>query len=176
VVFPLPCSCGESCLLVLCCTGDRCDMVGGNENRGRSRRPGTEDRGWSSTGWVLGGRRVERSGDAVCSLHRAQGDEERMFLGLASKPKSMVYPGLASKSGASGFRFGLQKRQLRFGDLGLKITVTVSWFGSQNRVGYGLLVVPQYRWEDEDGIGHASRFNGLLCLEASRSRVFQSDW
>jgi hypothetical protein len=26
----------------------------------------------------------------VCDLHRAQGDEERMFLSLASKPKSTV--------------------------------------------------------------------------------------
>ncbi len=33
------------------------------------------------TGWVLGGRAIERSGDAVCGLHRARGDEEREFLG-----------------------------------------------------------------------------------------------
>jgi hypothetical protein len=33
-----------------------------------------------------------RSGDAVCSLHRAQGDEERGFLGLASKPRSIDFP------------------------------------------------------------------------------------
>jgi hypothetical protein len=33
------------------------------------------------TGWVLVGRTIERSGDAVCGLHRAGGDEERMFLG-----------------------------------------------------------------------------------------------
>jgi hypothetical protein len=26
------------------------------------------------TGWVLGGRAVERSGDAVCGLHLARGD------------------------------------------------------------------------------------------------------
>jgi hypothetical protein len=32
------------------------------------------------TGWVLGGRMVERSGDIVCGLHRARGDEEREFL------------------------------------------------------------------------------------------------
>jgi hypothetical protein len=35
------------------------------------------------TGRVLSGRMIERSDDAVCSLHRAQGDEERGFLGLA---------------------------------------------------------------------------------------------
>jgi hypothetical protein len=33
------------------------------------------------TGQVLGGRVVERSGGAVCGLHRARGDEECMFLG-----------------------------------------------------------------------------------------------
>jgi hypothetical protein len=33
------------------------------------------------TGRVLGGRTIERSGGAVCSLHCAQGDEERGFLG-----------------------------------------------------------------------------------------------
>jgi hypothetical protein len=37
--------------------------------------------GDSRTGRVLGGWAVERSGDAVCSLHRARGDEERGFLG-----------------------------------------------------------------------------------------------
>jgi hypothetical protein len=33
------------------------------------------------TGRVLGGRAIERSGDAVCGLHRARADEEREFLG-----------------------------------------------------------------------------------------------
>jgi hypothetical protein len=33
------------------------------------------------TGQVLGGRTIERSGDTVCGLHRARGDEEREFLG-----------------------------------------------------------------------------------------------
>jgi hypothetical protein len=37
---------------------------------------------------------IERSGDAVYSLQRAQGDEERGFSGLASKPRSTVSPGL----------------------------------------------------------------------------------
>jgi hypothetical protein len=30
---------------------------------------------------VLGGRTVEKLGDAVCGLHRACGDEEHRFLG-----------------------------------------------------------------------------------------------
>jgi hypothetical protein len=50
----------------------------------------------------------------------------------------------------------------------------VSWFGPQNQAGYGLLVVPKNRREDEDGAGHASRSSGLLRLEASRPSVFQS--
>jgi hypothetical protein len=33
------------------------------------------------TGQVLGGRAIERPGDAVYGLHRARGDEEREFLG-----------------------------------------------------------------------------------------------
>jgi hypothetical protein len=33
------------------------------------------------TGQILGGRVIERSGGAVCGLHRACGDEEREFLG-----------------------------------------------------------------------------------------------
>jgi hypothetical protein len=56
-------------------------MAGSNEDRRRSRRPGAEDPGWSSTCWVLGGQTIGRSGDAVCSLHHARGDEERGFLG-----------------------------------------------------------------------------------------------
>jgi hypothetical protein len=33
------------------------------------------------TGRVLGGRAIERSGGAVCGMHRARGDEKCMFLG-----------------------------------------------------------------------------------------------
>jgi hypothetical protein len=38
----------------------------------------TED---DRTGQVLGGGTIERSGDAVCGLHREHGDEEHGFLG-----------------------------------------------------------------------------------------------
>jgi hypothetical protein len=51
---------GESCLLVSWCAGGRCDMTCSNEDRGRSRRPGAEDQGWShrlNIRW-LGGRGV----------------------------------------------------------------------------------------------------------------------
>jgi hypothetical protein len=33
------------------------------------------------TGRILGGRAIERSGGAVCGLHRARGDEKHGFLG-----------------------------------------------------------------------------------------------
>jgi hypothetical protein len=46
-------------------------MVGSDEDCDRSMRPGAEDYGWSSIDQVLGGRTVERSGDAMCGLHHA---------------------------------------------------------------------------------------------------------
>jgi hypothetical protein len=78
-------------------------MASSDEDHGRSWRPSVEDKGWSSIGRILGGWTVESSGDSVCSLYRVQGDEERKFLGLTSKPRSMVSHGLASKPVASGF-------------------------------------------------------------------------
>jgi hypothetical protein len=56
-------------------------MAGSDKDLGRSRRPGAEDRGWSSTDRILGGRTIGRSGDTVCDLYCAQGDTERGFLG-----------------------------------------------------------------------------------------------
>jgi hypothetical protein len=69
-------------------------------------------------------------------------------------------------------RFG-QNQQLWFGDLGLKITTTVSWFGPQNQAGFGLSVAPQNR-RREVGEGHALRSSGLLRVEVSLARVSQS--
>jgi hypothetical protein len=114
------CSSGELHWLVSRCVGDRCDMAGSDEDLRRSSRPGAEDRGWSSTCRVLGGRTIRRSGDIVCNLYQAQGDEEREFLGLASKARSMVCqwfglkttrtisPGLASNPVAQVSLFGPQ--------------------------------------------------------------------
>jgi hypothetical protein len=54
-----------------------------------------------------------------------------------------------------------------------KVTATVSWFGSQNQVGFGLSVAPQnQRWEV--GVGHASRSSALLHVKSSLARVSQS--
>jgi hypothetical protein len=76
-------------------------MAGSNEDRGRSRTLGAEDWRWSSTCRVLDGQTIRRSSDAVCILHHAQGDEERGFLGLASKPRLTGFSVWASKLAAA---------------------------------------------------------------------------
>jgi hypothetical protein len=112
-------------------------MVGNNEDRGRSRRLSVEDRGWSSIGRVLGGRTIERSDDVMCGLHHAQGDEEHVFLGLASKPRSafplglaskpmaMISPGLASKPVVMVLVVWPQNHSLRILGLGPKLVAAV---------------------------------------------------
>jgi hypothetical protein len=64
---------GESCFLVSWCPGGTCDMACSDEDRGRSRRPGAEDCGWSH-------RLGTRWSGALCGLHHTRGDEERGFL------------------------------------------------------------------------------------------------
>jgi hypothetical protein len=57
-----------------------------------------------------------------------------VFSSLASKLVMMVSPGLASKPRWWRVsQFGPQNRQLWFGDLCLKITAMVFWFGSQSK-------------------------------------------
>jgi hypothetical protein len=57
--------------------------------------------------------------------------------------------------------------------LGLKITTTIFWFMPQNQVVFDLSIAPQNR-RMEVGAGHASRSSGLLDVEASLDKVFQS--
>jgi hypothetical protein len=38
---------------------------------------------YDRTGRILGGRTISRSGNVVCGLHRARGDNEHMFFGSA---------------------------------------------------------------------------------------------
>jgi hypothetical protein len=64
-----------------------------------------------------------------------------VFFNLISQPVVTVFSGLASKPVARVFRFVPQNRQLRFDDLGLKITAMVCWFVSQNQAGFNLSVV-----------------------------------
>jgi hypothetical protein len=174
VVLDLSILCGESCLLVSWCAVEMCGMADSDEDHGRSMRPDIEDWGWSGTGRVLGGQMIERSGDTVCGLHRAQEDEEHMFIGWASKLRSTVSPSLVAKPVASGFPVWASK-----------LASTVWWFGPQNhddgflvwtsnQAGYGLLVAPQNQWEEEDDTGCALRSSGLFRLEACWARVFQS--
>jgi hypothetical protein len=104
---------------------------------------------------------------------------------LASKLVVMIFPDLASKpvvsflvepqnQGGGGFlSLGLKTGSYGFGDLGLKITATISWFGPQNQAGFGLSVAPQNR-RREVGTRHASRSSSLLGVEASLARVSQS--
>jgi hypothetical protein len=66
-----------------------------------------------------------------------------VFSSLVSKLVAMVSSGLASKPVAQISLFGPQNQQLRFGDLGIKITATVSWFEPQNQAGFDLSVAPQ---------------------------------
>jgi hypothetical protein len=73
-------SCEESRLLVSRCVDVRWDMTGSDKDLGRSKRPGADNQRWLSTDRILGGRTIERSGDTVCDLYRAQGDEEREFI------------------------------------------------------------------------------------------------
>jgi hypothetical protein len=64
----------ESHLLVSWCAGGRCGMACSDEDRGRSRKPGAEDRGWSHRSGTRWPGAVERSGGAVCGLHLTRGD------------------------------------------------------------------------------------------------------
>jgi hypothetical protein len=91
-----------------------------DEDLGKSRRPGVEDWGWSSTGRVLGGWTIGRPDDVVCGLYRAQGDEGHGFRGSASKLRLMVSLGLASKPVATVLVVWPQTNSLEFPGLGLK--------------------------------------------------------
>jgi hypothetical protein len=87
-----------------------------------------------------------------------------VFAGLASKPVAAVFSSLASKLVATVSPGLASKPTVDFlvepqnqcgggipglslktdsSDLSLKITTTVSWFGPQNQVGFGLSVSPQ---------------------------------
>jgi hypothetical protein len=83
-------------------------------------------------------------------------------LSLTSKPVATGFPVWASNPAATVWSFVPQNHHDGF------------LFGPQNHVGYGLSVMPQNQWEDEDGVGNASRSSGLLLVEASWVRVSQS--
>jgi hypothetical protein len=83
-------------------------------------------------------------------------------------------------------RFGLKPMTSGFLVWSSKPAATVWWFEpqnlrdgflvcAQNQAGYDLSVASQNRWEDEDGVRHASRSSGLVRVEVSQVRIFQSD-
>jgi hypothetical protein len=78
---------------------------------------------------------IGRSGGTVCNLHHTRGGDKKCgFLGLVSKPVTMVYQWFDLKITTKVSWFGPQNQGQQFGDLGIKITATVSWFGPQNQV------------------------------------------
>jgi hypothetical protein len=116
-------------------------MAGSDEYRGRSRRPASEDRGWSGTGQILDGQTIERSGDAMCGLHRACGDEECKFIGSASKLRSMVCQWFGLKTTRTVCKwFGLKTTRTVSPSLASKPVVTVSPGLSSKPVASGFLV------------------------------------
>jgi hypothetical protein len=59
-------------LLVSWCVGGRCGMTCSDEDRGRSRRPGADDQGWShrsGTRWPDGCNRVDFLWKEFCFSH-----------------------------------------------------------------------------------------------------------
>jgi hypothetical protein len=84
-------------------------MAGSDEDRGRSRRPGAEEQGWSDTGWVLGSQTIKCRVMlcAVCTMYmetRSTGflvepqNKGRQFVsGLASKLLGWFVSGLSLK-------------------------------------------------------------------------------
>jgi hypothetical protein len=183
-------------LLVSWCAGGRRGIACNDEDQGRSRRPGAEDRGWSHKS-VLGDRAVERSGDTVCGLHLARGDEERGFLGGASKPRSticewfvlkttrMVSSGLASKPVVTVFAglpsksvvtvfAGLTSKPVAtvFSSLSSKLVATVSPdLASKSVVGF--LVEPQNQGGGGFlGLDHRTGSSGLVVYASKSPRRF----
>jgi hypothetical protein len=65
----------------------------------------------------------------VCTVHK-----ETKIAGFFVEPQNQ---------GRHVSQFRPQNLQLRFGDLDLKITATVSWFVPQNQAGYDLSVAQQ---------------------------------
>jgi hypothetical protein len=66
------------------------------------------------------------------------------------------------------------KQQLRFGDLGIKITAAVFLVWASKPSGRWFISYASKLTEGCDGVGHASKSSGLLHVEASRARVSQS--
>jgi hypothetical protein len=107
---------GESCLLVSWCVGGRCGMACSDEDHGRSRRPGVEDRGWSHRS--AGRSRGRVAPCAVCTWH-----VETRSAGFLVEPQNQGgggFPDLGLKTGSSGLVIWTSKSPRRFLGLSLK--------------------------------------------------------
>jgi hypothetical protein len=84
-------------LLVSWCAGDRCDMTCNDEDRGMSRRPGADDRGWSHRS----GTRVPDGRVASCAVCPGTWRLEARVYWLSLKTKVVEgFPVWASKPAA----------------------------------------------------------------------------
>jgi hypothetical protein len=97
--------------------------------------------------------------------------------GAPAQNRQLRFGVLGLKITVMVFWFGPQNRQIQFGDLDIKVTATVSCFGHQNQSGFGLSVASQNQWR-EVGAGHASRSSRLLRHEVSLASfpVWPQDW
>jgi hypothetical protein len=113
-------------------------------------------------GRILSGRTIRRSGDVMCSLHRAWGDEEHLFFGWATKPRSTVCQWFGLKTtGTIGQWFGLKTGDDIFSRFGLK-TGGGGFFSLSLKTGsYGLVILVSKS---------PRRFLGL-CLKTKRTTV-----
>jgi hypothetical protein len=110
VVLPhYPYSCGELRFLVSWCVGDRCDLVGSDEDHGSSGRPGAEDHRWLSIGRVFDSRVIGRSSDVVCDPCTCRRGARVSWLSL--KTKVVGFPGLGLKTDSSGLMICDSKSQ-----------------------------------------------------------------
>jgi hypothetical protein len=139
--------------------------------RWRMRHDGQQR--WSRTSRVLGGRMIERSGDAMCDPHHTRGgDKKRRF------------PGLAAKLVATVWWFRPQNHLNCFLVWASKLRSMVWWFGSQNYCDSFLICTSKpsgrslsvcaskpmsgWRWCED-----TSTSSSLLHHEASQARVSQ---
>jgi hypothetical protein len=117
----------------------------------------------------------------ICTVQRRQ---EHKFLGLASKLRLTVSPGLTSKPVATVLVVCPQNHLLRFSGLGLKTgncglviwpLKSLWWF-----LGLGLKTkweevyrfVPQNRWEDEDGVRTRVDIRQLALVRSKSGQGF----
>jgi hypothetical protein len=87
-----------------------------------------------------------------------------------------VSPGLVLKPVASGLLVWASKSKLWLGDLRLKITTIVFLIWTSKSSGLRFVDCATKSTGDEDSAGHTSRSNGLIHIEASWTRVFQSSF